>query len=305
MENELEIASSLMAPPKKDVISLSKAQLGFMDLFAIPLFEGVAEIMPPLRYTVDELSVNKDLFNGSIADQQAKQGISPSEQSRGATATPTENRPGVDGESPAGNGNCDSVIIAEETATNCAVLAAEMAHSTAKPSHVPSLADEYKEVNGISTQYDTVADFAASDPFNIHEARQFASSKQRCSEATDGSASMPGTGDWASQATSATTGKMPLSPSTQGTSIISRDSLERPSSLPVTTITAPDSSKSQSNPTIESHALPEDESSLSSNGRSPDSKGLKKKTSRFRLKFFRRHKDNVPPVPTVDSHSHA
>ena len=34
---------------------------------------------------------------------------------------------------------------------------------------------------------------------------------------------------------------MPLSPSTQGTSIISRDSLDRPNSVPVTTITAPES----------------------------------------------------------------
>jgi len=74
--------------------------------------------------------------------------------------------------------------------------------------------------------------------------------KKRCSEATEES-SVPCSTEWVSQAASATTGKMPLSPSTQGTSIISTDSLDRPNSVPVTTITAPGSAKSQSELRIE------------------------------------------------------
>lgn len=55
MEGELQIQSSLMAPPKQDIASLAKSQLGFMNLFAIPLFQGVADIMPAMRHTVEKL----------------------------------------------------------------------------------------------------------------------------------------------------------------------------------------------------------------------------------------------------------
>ncbi|CRK30445.1 hypothetical protein BN1708_000961, partial [Verticillium longisporum] len=73
MENELEIQSSLLATPKKDLVSLAKAQLGFMNMFAIPLFQGVADIMPTMQYTVDELERNKVLFEGRVHEEQAKE----------------------------------------------------------------------------------------------------------------------------------------------------------------------------------------------------------------------------------------
>ncbi len=49
--------------------------------------------------------------------------------------------------------------------------------------------------------------------------------------------------------------------------------------------------------------MPEDESSSSSNGNpiSPDRKALKKKPSRFRFNFLRRHKGQSPPVPGADA----
>jgi len=294
MEDELEIASSLMAKPKKDMLSLGKAQLGFMDLFAIPLFKGVAEIMPTMGYTVDELSTNRGLFVQTIEDEQVKAAAeSPEHGLRGGGSfSPRTVEKGP------GSGNGSKGVGSQD-------LSPPATNPTGKPSHIPATGDEYKEVNGIAAPFDAVADFAASDPFNVSEARQFASNKQRCSEATDGSASAPGGGDWASQATSATTGRMPLSPSTQGTSIVSRDSMERPTSVPVTNITAPDSSKSQSTPRFESQSPPqaqleprppEDESSPSSNGKSPDAKPIKKKSSRF-LNIFRRNKGSSPPMP--------
>lgn len=72
MEDELEIKSSLMAMPKKDILSLSNAQLGFMNMFAIPLFQGVAEIMPGMEYTVGELHSNKKLFEDKVQEEQTK-----------------------------------------------------------------------------------------------------------------------------------------------------------------------------------------------------------------------------------------
>ncbi|KAI1856185.1 uncharacterized protein JN550_013893, partial [Neoarthrinium moseri] len=68
MEGEIGIPSSLIAEPKKDFLSLAKAQLGFMNLFAIPLFQGVADVLPAMKYTVEELEGNKTLFEKAIED---------------------------------------------------------------------------------------------------------------------------------------------------------------------------------------------------------------------------------------------
>jgi len=313
MEDELEIASSLMAKPKKDTLSLGKAQLGFMDLFAIPLFKGVADIMPTMKYTVDELATNRGLFVQTIEDEQAKT-TTAAAAAAGAAVAPAPAPAAESSEHELGGAGDLSPRTLEKSpwtgngigGAGCQDLSPPATNPATKPVQIPAVGDEYKEVNKIDVPFDDAADFAASDPFNASEGRQFASNKQRCSEATDGSASAPSGGDWASQATSATTGRMPLSPSTQGTSIISRDSMERPTSVPVTNITAPDSSRSQSTPRFETqsppqalsqHDPPGDESPSSIHDKSPETKPVKKKSSRF-LNIFRRNKGSSPPLPT-------
>jgi len=316
METELGIQSSLLAPPKKDVVSLSRGQLGFMNMFAIPLFQGVADLMPGMGYTVNELEINKARFEKWIRDELAKeepQGrrlqvdgtFSPRTMSFAAPVDDTPQSadgglttPGalIDGKPHPGNG-----------------LSPPQTSPTEKPVHIPNVADEYKEVNGIVTSFDTVADFAASDPFDFHQrtdsvadGRMLPSSKQRCSETTDGSTG-PYSGDWASQATSATTGKMPLSPSTQGTSIVSRESMERPSSVPRMVMTmAPEIKLS---PEMKADPQPMEVDSTHSNGSNgtigkSDGKAVKKKPSRFRMNafpFFRRHKGSSPTMPAADT----
>lgn len=320
MENELEIASSLMSQPKNDKLSLAKAQLGFMNLFAIPLFQGVADIMPGLQYCVEELESNKALFEDTVSQEQAKQEPRPrllrdgtfSPRTMSFVGTPTPRKETAPAAEEEGSGIAstsgkqavmEGMAPAAASTLSSYSTAARPASSSSKPQ--PSAShDEPIEVNGISTQFDAVADFAASDPFNLHE-RQFGAGKHRSSEATEGSTSAHGTGDWASQDTN---GKLPLSPSTQGTSIISKDSLDRPSSVPVTTITAPDATNIQPEPSMTSGqqiSSEDGESSVSSNGntKSTTSGLLKKKSSRFRmnaLNLFRRHKAASPPLPTAD-----
>ncbi|RSL87496.1 hypothetical protein CEP52_015502 [Fusarium oligoseptatum] len=72
MEGELGIPSSLMSPPKQDMTSLAKSQLGFMNLFATPLFQGVADIMPTMDYTVEELEMNKSLFELKLQQEKGE-----------------------------------------------------------------------------------------------------------------------------------------------------------------------------------------------------------------------------------------
>ncbi|CRK30412.1 hypothetical protein BN1708_000942, partial [Verticillium longisporum] len=196
MENELEIQSSLLATPKKDLVSLAKAQLGFMKnrpRKILVVVESDTQTPPPAQAgsPLAEIPTPSTLTDGKRTDEKE---LSP----------------------PPSN-------------------------PTSKPAHIPDTTEEYKEVNGgFVSDFESVTDFAASDPF--HSREQLSSipdhstqqnNKQRCSETTDGSAAGHVSGDWASQATSATTGKMPLSPSTQGTSIVSKESAERRVSIPV------------------------------------------------------------------------
>ncbi|KAI0840445.1 HD-domain/PDEase-like protein [Hypoxylon sp. FL0890] len=292
MENDIGIPSSLISPPKKDFLSLAQAQLGFMNMFAIPLFQGVADVFPAMRYTVDELEINKSLFEKTVEEipgmeaerrKRLTEGIlSPRSLSLAVQPEDVKNF-------SRDIGKCDLV-------PNHAEMKQAGSSRPDQPCHIPSMPGTYKEINGVSSGFDNVAEFVASDPFSINESGNRLighNGKQRCSETTDGSNSVP-PGDWQSQATSATTGRMPVSPSTQGTSIVSQESIERPCGIPVTTITSPDCRANVPMSSLESGNSEED-----SNGNTlkPD-RTLKKKGSRFRMNvstFFRRNKGASSP----------
>jgi 3',5'-cyclic-nucleotide phosphodiesterase len=72
METDLGIPSALFAPPVREIIELGKSQIGFMNMFAIPLFQGVTDVMPPMGYCVQELQRNKAAWEERIALEQAK-----------------------------------------------------------------------------------------------------------------------------------------------------------------------------------------------------------------------------------------
>ncbi|KAJ3514672.1 hypothetical protein NM208_g15040 [Fusarium decemcellulare] len=273
MEGELGIPSSLMSPPKQDMTSLAKGQLGFMNLFATPLFQGVADIMPAMRYTVEELEMNKSLFELKLQQEKEKQPLDD----------PVRRRLLKEG-----------TFFAEDYEF-CGVT---------------GTFGEFKEINGSSSTFDAVRELANSDPFQTRnrgdsypDGKSMPSAKQRSSETTEGSVSGACSGDWASQATSATTGKMPMSPSTRGTSIVSGDSTEHATGIP--TINVDSASLKESSGTIyHDNSMMDDEtrSNASTTGGSigkAEGKSLRKKTSRFRMKdfpFFRRHKSSNSPT---------
>ncbi|KAI0024693.1 HD-domain/PDEase-like protein [Xylariomycetidae sp. FL0641] len=297
MEDEIGIASSLISAPKKDFLSLAKAQLGFMNMFAIPLFQGVADVLPAMRYTVVELDKNRRNFEKAVED------IPGMEEHRRKLFTEETFSPQTIqlAEGISDKARCSSA----ETAKVDWIPEhhAEMKKAGSAPpgqaNHIPSIPGQYKEINGISTRFGSVAEFSRSDPFSIHDQDNRLighNGKQRYSETTVGSSSAPGSGDWHSQATSATTGKMPLSPSTQGTSIVSQESIERPCSGPMTSVTAPDSSNASTPVAGTDSANEEDDSNC--NTLKADVP-LKKKTSRFRMNvstFFRRNKGASSPT---------
>jgi len=265
MENELEIKTSLMSEPKQDTLSLTTAQLKFMNLFALPLFQGVADILPAMQYCVDELLVNKELFDKCLLDEQKR--LSPaqpalqehnSEISIKSIDFTTSPDPATEA-NPARGAIGTVPKLVEPPAPDPAL--AQQTDTFHKPEPNTKRPIGGRMVNGIVTNFPSVNDFSHNEQSNTNGGtHHHGHSRQRCSETTDGG-SAPNSGDWASQATSATTGRMPLSPSTQGTSIVSRDSFDRPhsysTSVPVPSVAAPDESTTtvpESVSTTRSHA---------------------------------------------------
>ncbi|KAI0380897.1 HD-domain/PDEase-like protein [Hypomontagnella monticulosa] len=292
IENDIGVQSTLHAKPRRNFLSLAKSQLGFMNMFAIPLFQGIAAVLPAMQYTVSEMETNKALFETTVGEIPGMEEAQRKIYTEGMPSPRYLNlgvRSGDVGDLATDSTKCDLV-------QNHAEMKKAGSSPPGQPHQIPNLPGHYKEINGIGAGFESVAEFAASDPFNINESENRVighNGKQRCSETTDGSNSVP-PGDWQSQATSATTGKMPLSPSTQGTSIVSQESIERPCSVPVTTVTAPDS-----HTTIPVSSFDSGNSEEDSNGTTlKPEKTLKKKPSRFRMNMstlFRRNKGASSP----------
>lgn len=70
MEVDLGIPTALFAPPVRgSMIELGKSQIGFMNLFALPLFLGVSDILPAMRFSVDEIVSNKNMWEAKIKQE--------------------------------------------------------------------------------------------------------------------------------------------------------------------------------------------------------------------------------------------
>lgn len=257
MEKELEIPTSVMAPPLTERASQFRSQLNFMSMFALPLFQGVADLLPNMKYTVVELTANFEMFQRKVAEALAQH---PERNRRQDVSQPVVTKSQTPSPAPD--------VIPRSAST-------------------PELRGGFKGVNGISSHFDPVKEVAMGDDGHIGP------DKQRSSEATtEGSCFAQMSGDCAS---SATTGRMPLSPSTQGTSVVSQESIERPRSNPIPIISAPDSAKSMTEPKMDGQPIFEVETASSIN--SSQEKSIKKRPSRFRMnafQFFRRHKSPGP-----------
>jgi len=295
METEIGIPSSLISPPKKDFLSLGKAQLGFMNMFAIPLFQGVADVLPAMQYTVEELEINKGKFEDDIENLPA---MCEERQQRLLDGTRSPRSMSVAQPETTRNPSFGAVL---QPFIELPEHHAEIKDATRSPpdqtNHVPSVSEPYREMNGLGRDVDSATDDAPTDTYSMDQDSMHMrhNGKQRRSETTEGSSSVPCSGDWQSQVTSATTSRIPMSPSTQGTSIRSHASTDHDTGLPTTTITDTNGDQSATPRAEYDHHLYEDDS----NGHTlrPD-RSLRKKTSRFRMNamnFFRRKQSPGSP----------
>ncbi|KAL2834075.1 hypothetical protein BJY01DRAFT_85937 [Aspergillus pseudoustus] len=73
MEKEVGMETALFGGPPEigNVYKLATGQMGFMSIFALPLFEGVSDILPGLRFTVEHIRSNHTRWH-YLADLERK-----------------------------------------------------------------------------------------------------------------------------------------------------------------------------------------------------------------------------------------
>ena len=62
-------------PELGNVYKLATGQIGFMSIFAIPLFEGVSDILPQLKFTVEQIRSNQSRWHYFADLEKRKQSI--------------------------------------------------------------------------------------------------------------------------------------------------------------------------------------------------------------------------------------
>jgi 3',5'-cyclic-nucleotide phosphodiesterase len=369
MEQDLGIPSALYAAPVSEIIELGNSQIGFINMFAIPLFTGVTDVMPAMRFCVEELERNKATWEEKIALEQEKvkqeNGLlglpdsvrladgmrsprtmsvaqpadgddQPSTVGTASKSTDALNLrikavmgSGIPGahhnsvdESPKGTKQGSPVRSNSRSSHNETNFTKgpwqssidrrsskprqlQLSYATASapqlldhPSQdVKVLANGERQVNGVHTQPSLVTDLVVVDPPTPKESSLQIPDPQRSSDTTtEGSNSA---GDWTSQEASATTSKMPISPSTQATSFASEDSAERTIQTPTFNSPLANSTSRSSigHSTGDGSATTEGQSDLKVLA---EGRNLKKKPSRFRMKdlhFWKRSKSGSPPMP--------
>ncbi|KAK7565269.1 high affinity phosphodiesterase [Phyllosticta citricarpa] len=75
MEEELQVPTCLVGGPpvRDDIVKMGESQIGFMNIFARPLFKAVADILPSMRFAVDEIITNEGIWKERIDQERDKQ----------------------------------------------------------------------------------------------------------------------------------------------------------------------------------------------------------------------------------------
>ena len=79
MEKDVGIPTALFGGPPElgNVVKLANSQIGFMNIFARPLFEAMTDIAPAMVFAVDEIKANLDVWKGTIEQEKAKDRSKP------------------------------------------------------------------------------------------------------------------------------------------------------------------------------------------------------------------------------------
>lgn len=88
METDVGIPTTLFGGPPElgNIIKLANSQIGFMNIFARPLFEAVTDVLPAMVFAVDEIKENQKVWKGKIEDERANGSSKRPEKKRSSDA---------------------------------------------------------------------------------------------------------------------------------------------------------------------------------------------------------------------------
>ncbi|KAF2837988.1 HD-domain/PDEase-like protein, partial [Patellaria atrata CBS 101060] len=74
MEEALNMKSCLFGgPPIRDnIIKMGESQIGFMNIFARPLFEAITQILPAMHFSIEEIIRNKNIWESKIDTEKER-----------------------------------------------------------------------------------------------------------------------------------------------------------------------------------------------------------------------------------------
>lgn len=77
MEKEVGMETALFGGPPElgNIYKLATGQIGFMSIFALPLFEGVSDLLPQLQFTADHIHRNQAQWQEHANNELRKQGL--------------------------------------------------------------------------------------------------------------------------------------------------------------------------------------------------------------------------------------
>ena len=77
METKIGVPTTLFGGPPElgNLIKLANSQIGFMNIFARPLFEGVTQIMPTMSFAINEMKANQNIWDERIRREEVREQV--------------------------------------------------------------------------------------------------------------------------------------------------------------------------------------------------------------------------------------
>ena len=146
METDVGIPTTLFGGPPElgNIIKLANSQIGFMNIYARPLFEAVTDVLPAMMFAVDEIKENQKVWKGKIEDERAN----------GSSKRPEKKR------------SSDAFLSPRSGSPNRSASQPELSHPEGLPasqssSFVPTLLSNLQNVD---TPHESRSDSAGSTP---------------------------------------------------------------------------------------------------------------------------------------------
>ncbi|CDM26367.1 hypothetical protein DTO013E5_7723 [Penicillium roqueforti] len=94
MEREVGMETALFGGPPElgNIYKLATGQIGFMSIFALPLFEGISDLLPQLQFATDHILRNQARWQELANEELKKQGL-PIEKRAEVTVSPRSRSP--------------------------------------------------------------------------------------------------------------------------------------------------------------------------------------------------------------------